>query len=80
VPRRPQGLKAVLWLRATAALRLPCHWCGEPFTYAELTADHEPALSEGGSPRQAVLACDGCNQRRGRETNDRLKAKQRRKR
>lgn len=80
MPRRPKGLKATLWIRATAAVRLPCHWCRQPFAYAALTVDHEPPLAEGGTSRQAVLACDECNQRRGRETDARLKAKQRRKR
>lgn len=77
MPKRPKGLKAVLWVRATRSLRLPCHWCRQPFAYEFLTVDHEPALAEGGTPRQAVLACEPCNQRRGQETNDRIQESRR---
>ena len=45
----------------------PCHWCGVPMTFSEATLDHEPPLSRGGSWFRAVLACYGCNQKRGRE-------------
>lgn len=81
MPRTPRGLKGVLWGRETSAagVRVPCHWCGEPLTYECATVDHHPPLAEGGSPRSAVLACDRCNQERGRETNDRVNAKRRRK-
>lgn len=79
--KRPRGLKAVLWARATAAagVTVPCRWCGKPMAYAEATCDHEPALAEGGRSRQAVLACDGCNQERGKATNARLRARGRKK-
>jgi hypothetical protein len=69
--RRPRGLKATLWARATdaAGVTVPCAFCPKLLTLAEATVDHEPALAVGGKPRQAVLACDACNQRRSKVTN-----------
>ncbi len=77
VPNSPQGFKGVLWGRATSAtgLRVPCHWCKVPLTYESATVDHEPPMAEGGTRRQAVLACHACNQERGQATNDRINAK-----
>jgi hypothetical protein len=48
--------------------QVKCHWCPRMLTFKESTLDHEPALSEGGSVRQAVIACRECNERRGRVT------------
>jgi len=80
--RTPKGLKGVLWGRATSALgvRVKCHWCPVMLTYEVATVDHEPALATGGTPRQAVLACDACNQKRSQVTNEAVKAKRKPKR
>ncbi len=72
----------MLWGRMTSAAgtRIKCHWCPVLLTYETATVDHEPPLASGGSPRQAVLACDACNQRRSKTTNAAVKAKRKRKR
>ena len=45
-----------------------CHWCGEEFrNQRDATLDHVIPLSKGGSngANNCVLACNGCNSRRG---------------
>lgn len=58
--------------------KLECHWCKvEAKEARELTVDHVIALGECGQdhPKNCVLACIPCNQRRGRETTQRLRLK-----
>lgn len=75
--KRPRGLKQRLWVTATAHVRVACNWCGLPFAYGDMVADHFPALAEGGTPYGAVLACKPCDARRSKETNARVNAKRR---
>lgn len=77
--RTPRRLKGHLFALAASAagFRVTCAFCPAALTYAEATVDHEPARAEGGRPTQAVLACDSCNQRRSRETNDRVNDRRR---
>lgn len=44
-----------------------CYWCPRLINFYDATIDHEPPLSEGGERSKFVIACDECNQRRGRE-------------
>jgi len=45
-----------------------CHWCGEQLN-GRFHFDHVTALADGGghAPGNLVVACPGCNQRRGGE-------------
>ena len=42
-----------------------CPYCLKPIDPAELTKDHEPPLSRGGSKDQWVWACKKCNNQKG---------------
>lgn len=75
--KRPRGLKRQLWAAAVRVEAARCAWCPKLLDYRAATVDHEPALAEGGTPGGAVLACDDCNQRRGREVNSRILARRR---
>lgn len=64
--RSSKTLKRGIWFRKYGkAPKAPCHWCGVLLTFHEMTVDHEPPYSQGGTRRQAVLACNTCNQARG---------------
>ena len=64
--------KNYIWYNTFGSVkRVPCHWCFEMLTFDEATVDHEPALSEGGQLRCAVIACRKCNAVRGMVVNRR---------
>jgi 5-methylcytosine-specific restriction endonuclease McrA len=44
-----------------------CHYCNEPMTFEQSTADHMVAMSDGGDDSQAnkVLSCRTCNRKKG---------------
>lgn len=46
-----------------------CHWCKKKIGYKEATIDHVIPLSKGGlnNSNNYVLACQGCNFKRGNE-------------
>lgn len=69
--RHPQYFKGHLFARAASAagFQIRCQFCAVMLSYETATVDHEPSLALGGRPRQAVLSCYECNQRRGQETN-----------
>lgn len=78
--KRPRNLKGKLWRLTPIVECVRCHWCRCLLDYQSATVDHEPALAEGGYPESAVLACEPCNQERGRATNDRVNRRRKRRR
>lgn len=77
---RRRSLKKKLWSKQAKvngkySSEVKCYWCETMLGYRQATIDHEPALAEGGCWLSAVIACYPCNQRRSRETSDRIQAK-----
>lgn len=70
--QRSKYLKARLWAKATGFFRVRCNWCPGWFTFDEMVADHDPPLSEGGTPSGAVLSCIKCDAERSKETSRRM--------
>lgn len=67
--RKSRPLKNRIWFETFGPVEeVPCHWCGRPLTFDEATVDHEPPLALGGTWPQAVIACSGCNAKRGKVT------------
>jgi len=67
-------LKNHVWFKTFGPVpKVPCYWCRRMLLFDEATVDHEPALAEGGSNRNVVIACSGCNHKRGIETYKRTK-------
>lgn len=49
----------------------PCFWCRRPLSWIQIRADHLDGDRLHNDPANLVVACDGCNVRRGRAGNPR---------
>ena len=67
-------IKNRLWYETYGPVpQVPCHWCQKLLTFKEATVDHEPPLAKGGHKFQAVIACEKCNQTRGKQLAETLR-------
>jgi len=57
-----------MWREKRYAEDPRCDFCGDVFPFARTTVDHRVPKCEGGteSPENFLLACDLCNQRKGK--------------